>query len=121
VIPAVVIVEDETDVADTCVRVLKRAGFECLVAYDSPEALALVDSGLPEVVLCDINLPTHDGFEVARYVRRKRPDTPVILMTSYYRRDIAGRAVQVGAAHCLCKPFSNSELISTVESLLAER
>lgn len=114
----VLIVDDETEVADTCARVLKRSGFECLVAYDSPEALALFDSRQPALVLSDINLPTGDGFEIARYVSGKSPGTPVILMTTHHNSNGRGQAARAGAAHYLRKPFSNAELISTVRSLL---
>jgi DNA-binding response OmpR family regulator len=118
---SVLIVDDEIEVADTCARVLKRAGFDCLVAYDSPAALALVDSRQPALVLSDINLPTADGFEIARYVRRKSPGTPVILMTAQHNSNVPAQAARAGAAHYLRKPFSNAELISTIKSLLSAR
>ncbi len=114
----ILIIDDETEVADTCARVLKRSGFDCLVAYDSPAALALFDSRQPALVLSDINLPTGDGFEIARYVRRKSPATPVILMTTYHNSNAPGQAARAGAAHYLHKPFSNAELTSAIRSLL---
>jgi len=116
---AVLIIDDETEVADTCARVLKRAGFDCLVAYDSSAALALFDSQKPALVLSDINLPTGDGFEIARYVSRKSPGTPVILMTTFHNSSIAAQAARAGAARYLRKPFSNAELTSSVKSLLS--
>jgi DNA-binding response OmpR family regulator len=118
--PTLLIVDDETDVADTCARVLRKAGFDCLVTYDSPAALALFDSRQPALVLSDISLPTHDGFEIARYVRQKSAETPVILMTANHRADMAKKAAQMGASHYLRKPFSNSELIGAVKSLLPD-
>jgi len=117
----VLIVDDETEVADTCARVLRRSGFDCLVAYDSPSAVALFDSRQPALVLSDINLRTGDGFEIARYVSRKSPGTPVILMTTHHHTKVSGQAARAGAARYLRKPFSNAELISTVRSLLDGR
>jgi DNA-binding response OmpR family regulator len=114
----ILIVDDETEVADTCARVLKRSGFDCLVAYDSPSALALFDSRQPALVLSDINLPTGDGFEIARYVSRKSPATPVILMTAHHHKRVTGQIARAGAARYLRKPFSNAELISAVRFLL---
>ena len=114
----ILIVDDETEVADTCARVLKRAGFDCLVAYDSPAALSLFDSQQPALVLSDINLPTGDGFEIARHVRRNSPGTPVILMTTHHNSSVPKQAARAGAASCLRKPFSNAELTSTIKSLL---
>jgi DNA-binding response OmpR family regulator len=113
------IVDDETELADTWVRVLTRAGFDCLVAYDSPTALALFDARQPALVLSDINLPTSDGYEIARYVRGKSPETPVILMTTYHDSKVPDRALRAGATRYLRKPFSNAELTSTIRSLLS--
>ena len=114
----VLIVDDETEVADTCARVLKAAGFDCLVAYDSPAALSLFDSRAPALVLSDINLPSGDGFQIARYVRQKSPDVPVVLMTGRHTINSPQQAAQNGAARYLRKPFSNAELTATIKSLL---
>lgn len=114
----VLIVDDEADVADTCARVLKRAGFDCLVAYDSLGALSLFDSRQPALVLSDINLPAADGYEIARYVHKMSPDTPVILMTTHHNMNVPKEAARAGASHYLRKPFSNSELVTTIRSLL---
>jgi DNA-binding response OmpR family regulator len=114
----VLIIDDEAEVADTCARVLIRAGFDCLVAYDGPAALALIDSRQPALVLSDINLPSGDGFEIARYVRRKTPGTPVVLMTAHHHPDVPQQAARAGAASYLRKPFSNAELTTTINSLL---
>jgi two-component system response regulator HydG len=114
----VLIVDDEAEVADTCARVLTRAGFDCLVAYDSPAALALFNSRHPALVLSDINLATGDGFEIARYVRGKSPHTPVILMTTYHNPNAPEQATRAGAAYYLRKPFANAELTSAIKALL---
>ena len=114
----ILIVDDETDVANTYERVLKRAGFNCIVAYDTPEALALFDSQQPALVLSDINLPTADGFEIARYATLKLPGTPVVLMSAHHNASAPREAARAGAAHFMRKPFSNSELVTIVTSLL---
>ena len=114
----ILIVDEETEVADTWARVLKRLGFDCLIAYDSPAALALFDSRKTSLVLSEINLPTGDGFEIARYVSRKSPGTPVILITTQHSSKISDQGARAGATRFLLKPFSNAELTSTVVSLL---
>ena len=114
----ILIVDEETEVADTCARVLKRLGFDCLIAYDSPAALALFDSRKPSLVLSEIYFATGHGFEIARYVSRKSPGTPVILITTQHRSKISDQAARAGATRFLLKPFSNAELTSTIRSLL---
>jgi len=115
----VLIIDDESEVAKSCARVLKRAGIECVTAFDGPPALALFDSHRPALVLCDINLPTGDGFEIARYVQQKSPKTPVVLMTADHNANSHEQAMRAGAAHYLRKPFANAELVQVVGSLLA--
>ncbi len=114
----VLIVEDETELADTLARVLQVSGFECVVAHDGPSAYFLFDFKQPAVVLSEINLPIGDGFEITRHVWLKSPATPVILMTAYHTENTLQEASRAGAARYLRKPFSNSELISTIKSLL---
>jgi len=119
--PTVLVVDDEAEIAETCARVLKASRYNCLLAYDAPQALSLFDLQQPALVLSDITLAIGDGFEIARYVRGKSPGTPVVLMTGYHRADSALKASQAGAAAYLRKPFSNAELLSTINSLLQRR
>ena len=115
----VLIIDDEPDLADTCARVLRAAGYECVIAEDSAPGLALFDSRRPALVLSDINLPTADGFEVARYVQRREPGVPVILMTAHHHSQVAALAESAGAARYLRKPFSNAELAAAVKTLIS--
>jgi DNA-binding response OmpR family regulator len=114
----ILIVDDETDMADTCVRVLRASGFNCVVAYNGAKASALIDSEGPALVISDITMPDGDGFEVARHAGKKSPKIPVVLMTAYHTPEIARNVRQVGAAAYLRKPFPNAELIATVKTLL---
>ena len=114
----ILVIDDEADLASTCARLLKGAGFECEVAFTMDDALAKFDAKRPSLVLSDITLPNGDGFEIARYVRAKSPDTPVILMTAYHSAVSQEEARRSGASHYLRKPFSNSQLLTVVRSLL---
>jgi DNA-binding response OmpR family regulator len=117
-IGVILIVDDEIDLAVGCERVLKKAGFRCLVAHDGPTALSLFDSYQPALVLSDVNLGNGNGFEIARHVNKKSPATPVILMTALSAIGGPKDVASVGAPLYLRKPFSNSELISAITSLL---
>lgn len=114
----VLVVDDETDLADTCARSLKRAGFECQVAYSVRDALSMFDQNRPSLVLSDITLPDGDGFDIARHARQKSPDTPIILMTAYHSADAPEEARRAGANRYLRKPFSIAEMISIVRELV---
>lgn len=114
----VLVVDDETDLADTCARLLRGSGYRCLVANSVAQAKILFDSEHPALVLSDITMPGGDGFEIARYVRGKSPATPVILMTAYHTPEVARDARMAGASAYLRKPFANKDLIAVIESLL---
>lgn len=115
---AILIIDHESEVADTFARVLKRQGFDCLLAYESAAALTVFDCRRPALVLCDVDLPAGDGYEIARHVRRMSPETPVILVSTHDTPRTLERIKRDGAVAYLCKPFSNAELTHTVKSLL---
>jgi DNA-binding response OmpR family regulator len=115
----VLVVDDEIDMADTVVRVLRAVGFRCLVAYDGIKALALIDAERPALVVSDITMPGADGFAVARHARAKSPEIPVILMTAQHSTQVARDAQAAGVAGYLRKPFVNSELVAAAQSALS--
>ncbi|HZO82294.1 MAG TPA: response regulator [Candidatus Binataceae bacterium] len=114
----ILIVDDEADLADSCARLLRSVGYGCVVANDVAGAMALFDSEHPGLVLCDITMPVSDGFEMARYVHRKSPDTPIVLMTAYHSSRSLEEARAAGASAYLRKPFANRQLVALIDSLL---
>lgn len=114
----ILIIDDEADLAETCARLLRSVGYTCVVANDAAAAMALFDSSHPSLVLSDVTLLVGDGYEVARYVRSKSPNTPVILMTAYHTQRTPQDALAAGASAYLRKPFANRELVALVKSLL---
>lgn len=117
----ILVVDDEADLADTCARLLRSMGYSCVVAYDVASAMGLFDSDHPSLIISDINLPVSDGFEMARYVRTRSPNTPVILMTAYHTPQSASDAQAAGASAYIRKPFTNKELVAMVQSLLGDK
>jgi len=115
----ILVVDDEPDMVSTCVRILKRLGYDCLTAQDGPEAIRLIDDQRPDLVVTDLHLPIGDGFEVSRHVRRSLPRTPVIVVTAYHTPDTVGQAYANGASGYLAKPFSNAEFSDAIRKALA--
>ena len=115
----VLIVDHQTDLADSFARALAAADFDCMVAYDIDNALALIDSKQPQVVISDVKFPTGDGFEIARHARRVHPEILVVLMTASDAPAIEKQARQAGAAGYLRKPLSNAQLVSNIRSVLS--
>ena len=79
----ILVVDDEAELVASCERLLRRAGHVSLRAYTGPEAMALIDSDQPDLVVADLRLPKADGLAVARHARAQVPPIPVILITAY--------------------------------------
>lgn len=114
----ILLVDDEPELVASCARFLDRLGHICLKAYGGAQAIALAEQEQPDLVVTDLQLPEHDGFEVTRRVRQALPQTPVILITAYNRPATADAAYAAGANAYLPKPFSLGDLRETIERLL---
>jgi DNA-binding response OmpR family regulator len=114
----VLIVEDETDLAQTCARVLRRSGHEVTMARTRATALEALAGRASRLVVCDVRLPDGDGLEVVRAAKRLSPPVPAIVMTA--QPSTAGRqqALASGADAYLMKPFSVTAFAALVDRTL---
>lgn len=115
---AVVVVEDDPNIADLVGLYLRREGFRVLLARNGDEGLELVGREEPAIVILDIGLPGgHDGFEICRRLRTEGT-TPVLFLTA--RDDETDRIVglELGADDYVVKPFSPRELVARVKAIL---
>jgi two-component system alkaline phosphatase synthesis response regulator PhoP len=119
------VVDDEAPVREITALVLEARGFEVAVAVDGQEALALfeADPARFDLVILDLIMPRLGGGQVAAVIKQHRPDLPIIL-TSGVLSDGKSTGVDAelyrknGDAE-LSKPFSQNELLSLIERLLA--
>jgi PAS domain S-box-containing protein len=102
----VLVVDDNSDAADTLRDLLELSGHAAAVARDGAEALELAEAFAPDVILCDIGLPGMDGYAVARAVRRNAALDGVLLvaLTGYALPDDLRRAAEAGFDLHLAKP-----------------
>jgi len=109
------LVEDDLRVAAPLRAVLGRHGFTVRHATTGEEALAAIDD-VPDVVLLDLSLPDHDGFEVCSRIRRLC-DVPVIMVTA--RADIRSRihGLNLGADDYVTKPYDIGELLARIHAV----
>ena len=117
--PQVLCIEDDPDIALAVRLVLRRAGLEVTQAATGEEGLHLFRSEHPEVVLLDVGLPTMDGWSVLERIR-EQDDTPVMMLTAHGLAADQFRGLHSGADDYLVKPFSNTELIRRVQTLLKQ-
>jgi two-component system response regulator FlrC len=112
----VLIVDDETDLRETVVRLLGRFGYSCLTASSGGEAIQVIQAEAPDLVVTDLHMPGIDGVAVTRCARAHSPPIPVVLMTAYPIR--MPRVQEAGATIHLAKPFANHDLVLAVERAL---
>jgi DNA-binding response OmpR family regulator len=80
----ILIVDDEPLVAQTLTLVFRRNGFDAISASDAEQALDIVRSTPPDLVLCDIDLPGRDGISLMTDLSRELPDCPILVLTGVY-------------------------------------
>jgi DNA-binding response OmpR family regulator len=113
----VLLVEDDRDLLDITTYALRRDGFNVLVAIDGQQAMQQMETGHPDLVLLDINLPKLNGFEVCRRIRQDY-DTAIIMLTGRADEADLVRGLQLGADDYVNKPFSAKTLIARMKAVL---
>lgn len=113
----ILVVDDETDLAQLVAGYLRKAGLEVAVRHDGTEAVTAVRDFTPDVLVLDLGLPGIDGIEVCRQVRTFS-DCHVLMLTA--RDDEVDKIVglSVGADDYVTKPFSPRELVARVQAML---
>lgn len=115
----VLIVEDEADIAQLVKLYLEKEGFHASIARSGAEALTLMKSGHPDLLILDLMLPEMDGLEVCKKVRNA-PDTallPIIMLTAKAEESDTIVGLELGADDYVAKPFSPKALIARVKAL----
>ena len=115
--PRILMVEDDSTVADVVARYLEREGFDVEIAGDGLTALDRATSSLPDLMILDLMLPELDGLEVFRRVRAIAP-IPVIMLTARGDENDRILGLELGADDYVGKPFSPRELTARVKSVL---
>ena len=113
----VLIIEDDTRIANWVKLYFERAGFAAEVAHDGESGLALARNLTPDLVILDLMLPRLDGIELCRILRRES-EIPIIMLTA--REAPAERIIGLdsGADDYIVKPFDPEEVVARAEAVL---
>jgi CheY-like chemotaxis protein len=114
------VIDDDQTIRETIRDVLVRLGCEVETARDGAEAEAMIDQRRYDLVVSDIKMPYHNGYEIFALVKNADPDCPVMLMTGfgYDPNHSIIRARQEGLAAVLFKPFKIDQLLEEIRRAL---
>ena len=121
--PVVLVVEDESAIAELVSINLRHSGFDVVIAANAEQACAEVNAVLPDVVVLDWMLPGEPGVDLARRWRAdsRTRELPIILLTARAEEGDKVLGLDAGADDYLTKPFSVRELMARVRALLRRR
>jgi chemosensory pili system protein ChpA (sensor histidine kinase/response regulator) len=119
--PLVMVVDDSLTVRRVTQRLLEREGWRVALAKDGLEALDQLAGELPAAILCDIEMPRMDGFDLLRNIRgdARLQHLPVVMITSRIAEKHRDHALQLGANHYLGKPYSEEELLGLLRAFIS--
>jgi DNA-binding response OmpR family regulator len=114
----ILVVDDEPEIVRGLTDNLRFEGHETLVATNGSDAIAVVASEAPDLVLLDVMMPVMSGWDVAKELRRRGLDVPIIMLTA--RGEEADRVLglELGADDYVTKPFSAREVAARIRAVL---
>jgi chemotaxis protein histidine kinase CheA/ActR/RegA family two-component response regulator len=118
----IMVVDDSVTVRKVTSRLLERHGFEVITAKDGVDALEKLGHNTADLMLLDIEMPRMDGFELLNVLRHDRQHLglPIVMITSRTGEKHRERAFSLGVNRYMGKPFQETDLIDTIQQLLAE-
>jgi two-component system nitrogen regulation response regulator NtrX len=116
--PSILIVDDEPSILQSLSGLLSDEGFEVLTAANGYEALKIVDTEFPDLVLLDIWMPGIDGIETLKEIKKDNPYIQVIIISGHGTIETAVKATKLGAFDLIEKPLSIDKIIVAINNAL---
>ncbi len=114
----ILVVEDDPNLRQLMSVFLRRNGFEVMRAQDGEEALSMMESAMPDLIVCDIMMPRMDGFALTRDLRQAYPELPILMVTAREALEDKRKAFSMGTDDYMVKPIELDELLLRVNALL---
>jgi len=121
--PKVLVVDDSVSVRRVVERALAERQMQVVSAGGADEAIERFESEQPDLLVCDVVLPDHDGYHVCAHVRAhpRLSAVPVLLISAIVSSTVLQRAAEVRASDVMFKPFAADDLVRKVDLLMALR
>lgn len=116
----ILIADDEPNIVISLEFLMKREGFDVVVAADGEAALSEMAARMPDLILLDVMLPKKDGFEVCQQIRANPAwqSVKIIMLTAKGRDTQIAKGLALGADSYMTKPFSTKDLMAQIKQLL---
>ena len=114
----IVYAEDDKDMAELYISDLRSGGFEVAWARNGREAIDLYSEYIPSLLLLDIDMPKLNGFQVAKEIRRKDIETPIIFLTSFSSSESAVKGFSHGAHDYIRKDVAVEEFLARIRNVI---
>ncbi|MFN8653057.1 MAG: response regulator [Gemmatimonadales bacterium] len=116
------LVDDDADVRQAMARVLESMGLSCIQAASGADALAIIDQvGELPLIVSDVSMPGIDGLQLLREVRRRHPDTAMVMLSGVREAETAVECLLAGALDYITKPALLGEIRSRIQRSLEKR
>lgn len=120
-ISSILVIDDEKIILDLTAIILKNRGYIVYTAADAQTGLDLIENIRPEIVMLDYMMPGMDGLSALKEIRRRFPDTYVMMFTGKGSEEIAVEMMKAGASDYILKPFNNKDLVERIDNILRIR
>lgn len=116
----ILIADDEPNIVISLEFLLRREGYEVVVAHDGAQALERIRAERPDLAILDVMMPRRNGFEVCQDLRQdpEFKDLRIMMLTAKGRDTEVSKGLALGADVYMTKPFSTRDLIAKVKALL---
>ena len=116
----ILIVDDEPNIVMTLEYTFKKSNYEVFIARDGQEALDILKSNFPDVIILDIMMPMVDGFATLEQIRKDAnlQHTKVMFLSAKNKESDIEKGMALGADAYMTKPFSIKKVVEKVEELL---
>lgn len=115
-IEKVLVVDDDPNICDVLRMYLEQEGYQVILSYDGEEALVKNQALKPDIILLDIMLPTLDGWQVCREIRKKST-VPIIMLTAKGDTFDKVLGLELGADDYVVKPFDTKEVVARIKAI----
>jgi len=116
----ILVVDDDPYILMSLEFLMKKNGFDVMVARNGTEALEIVEKQVPDIVLLDIMMPDVDGYAICKHIKssKKLKEAKVVFMSAKSKETDIQKGYDLGASLYVTKPFSTRQLLKQVQDLI---